>query len=197
MQVGTSLVAHGQAPELVQPGQGALDYPAVSSQLLAAFDAAPCDAGLDAAGAALAAAPAVVVALVGVELVGTSPRPSAAPGSHAGHRVQRGGQHHAVVAVGPAQRDAKRRALGVGDDMALCPGPAAVRRVRADLRAPLFERRLALSRAARCQSRAPASCSRFSSTRCSRVHTPAACHSPSLRQHVLPQQPSSIGSSCH
>ena len=46
MQVGPSFVAHGQAPELVQPGEGALDHPAVPSQLLAALDATPCHAGL-------------------------------------------------------------------------------------------------------------------------------------------------------
>ena len=197
MQVGTPLVAYGEAPELVQPGEGALNHPAVPSQPLAALNTAPGDTGLDAAGAALAATTAVVIAFVGVQLVWALPRPSAVLGPHTRHRVQRGRQHHAVVAVGPAQRDAERRALGIGDDVAFRAWFAAVRRVGPDLRTPLFARRLALSRAARRQSKAPASCSRSSSTRCSPVQTPAACHSPSLRQHVLPQQPSSIGNSCH
>ena len=51
MRIGTALVAHGQAPEQVQPGEGAFDYPAVPSQLLTTFDAAPRDTGPDPAGA--------------------------------------------------------------------------------------------------------------------------------------------------
>lgn len=75
MQVGASLAAHGEAPELVQPGKGALDYPVVPSQRLAV---------LDAAGAALAAATTVVAALVGVQLARAASWPSTVPGSHAG-----------------------------------------------------------------------------------------------------------------
>jgi hypothetical protein len=169
----------------------------VAPEAAAALDATSCDAGLDAAGTALAAAAPVIVAFVGVQLGRTTPRPPTVRGPNAGHRIQRGRQHAAVVAIGAAQRDAERRALAVGDEVTLRARPTTVRRVRADLITPLLAGRLALSSAARCQSRAPASCRRSSSTRCSRPQTPAACHSPSRRQQVLPQQPSSVGTSCH
>ena len=197
MQVGMSLIAHDQASELVQQGEGALDDPPVPTQLLAVLDAASCDAGLDTSGAALAATPAVVVTLVGMQLVRTASWPAVTPAPHAGHGVQRWCQYHAVVAIGTTQRDAERRATGVGDDVPLRARLAAVRRIGPDLLTPFFARRLALSRAARCQSKAPTSCSRSSSTQCSPDQTPAACHSPSLRQHVLPQQSSSSGRSRH
>lgn len=47
MQVRASLVAHCQAPELVQPRQGALEYSAVPSQRLDAV-VAVCAAQRDA-----------------------------------------------------------------------------------------------------------------------------------------------------
>ena len=80
VEVGASPVAHGQAPKAVQPGEAALDHLVGPSQLLAALNATSRDVGLDAAGAALAAAPAVVVAPAGVEFVGTLPRSSTVSG---------------------------------------------------------------------------------------------------------------------
>jgi len=197
MEVGAALAADSQASESGQPSEGTLYDPPMAAQPGAAFDTTPCDAWRDAAGAALTATAAVVVSLIGVELGGSTARTSPVLGPHARYRIQGGRQHTAVVAVGAAQRQAKRRALGICDEVALCARLAAVRRVRPNLGAPLLAGRLALSSAARLQSRAPASCSRSSSTRCSPVQTPAACHSPSLRQQVLPQQPSSVGTSCH
>lgn len=128
MQVGAALVTHCKALEAVQPCEGAFDHPAVPSKRLAARDAAPCDSGLDAAGTALAAAPARVITFVSVELVQTPPWPSTMPGLHARHCVQRRGRHYAVVTVDTTQRDAERRAPGVGDNVAFCAWPAAVRR---------------------------------------------------------------------
>ncbi len=104
----------------------------------AALHAASRDAGLDAAGTAFPAAAAVVVALVGVQLVRAPAWSPASSGPHARHGVQRGHQHHAVVPVGPAQGNAERRAAGIGDKMAFRARPAAIRRVRADLGAPFL-----------------------------------------------------------
>ena len=53
-------------------------------------------------------------------------------------RVQRSYQHHAVVPVGAAQRDAARRAASLGDEVTLGARPAAIRRVRADLATPFL-----------------------------------------------------------
>ncbi len=61
MDVGTALVADGEAAELGEPGEGAFHFPAVSPQPLAAVGAAPGDARDDAAGAALTVASAMVI----------------------------------------------------------------------------------------------------------------------------------------
>lgn len=49
-----------QSPELVDPCERPLDDPSVLSKVAAAFDASPCDAGRDGAGAQVAAAVEVV-----------------------------------------------------------------------------------------------------------------------------------------
>ena len=197
VEIGAALVTDSEAPEPGEPGEGALHDPPVTAEAGAALDATPCDAWRDAAGATLTAAAAVVVRLVGVKLGGPAPGPPPVSGPYARHSIECGRQHAAVMAIGATQRQAERRTAGICDEMALGAWPAAIRRVRPDLLAPLFADRLALSSAARLQSRAPASCRRSSSTRCSPLQTPAACHSPSRRQQVLPQQPSSVGTSCH
>ena len=81
MDVETALVADGEPSESVYPGEVARDDPAMAAKFLAAVDAAPRDAGLDAASLAGAAATAMVVALVGVQLVRAMTWPSA-PARH-------------------------------------------------------------------------------------------------------------------
>ena len=49
VDVGASLVADDQAPELAEPGQRALHHPPVPPELGAALDAAPGDTRLDVA----------------------------------------------------------------------------------------------------------------------------------------------------
>jgi hypothetical protein len=72
---------------------------------------------------------------------------------------------------------------------------AAIRRVLADLLAPLLAGKLAESRHALDQSISSAWPNLSSKARCSRSHTPASCQSRSLRQHVEPDpQPISLGS---
>lgn len=89
--------------------------------------------------------------------------PATAAAAEARHGIEGWRQHLAVMAVGGAQGDAERRALGIGDDMALGARPAAIRRVWAGLLAPLFAGTDALSSAARSQRMRPAASSRFSS----------------------------------
>ncbi len=74
MHVCAPVVAHRQAAELSEPGEGALDLPAVASEPFGVVDTAPSDARDDAAGAALPTAPAMVISLVGVELVWAASR---------------------------------------------------------------------------------------------------------------------------
>ena len=67
MDVGAAVVADEQALELVQPGEGALDDPAVAAKAGAVLALAARDLRSDATAAELAAAAAVVVAPVGSE----------------------------------------------------------------------------------------------------------------------------------
>src|SRR5215218_8222391 len=68
VDVQAAFVADRRPPELVQPGQGPFDDPAVAAQALAGIDALARDADPDPAAAQEAAAAGDVVGLVGVEL---------------------------------------------------------------------------------------------------------------------------------
>jgi hypothetical protein len=127
VDVGGSLVAHHEATRTVQPGVRALHDPTVSAEALAAVDSAPGDAGRDAAGAALSAAAAMVVALVGMEFVRAPPRATAPATAEGRNSVQRWGEHLAVVLVGRPDQHAERRAPGVHDDMPIAARLAAIR----------------------------------------------------------------------
>ena len=130
-----------------------------------------------------------------MQLPGPSPWSPAPTSANGRDRVQRSFQHLAVVAIGGADRQAERSALGVGDDVALGAWTPTVGRVRARRRAPLFAGTVLLSSAARSQQIFPAASRRSSSTRCSRAHTPAACQSRRRRQQVIPDpHPISTGS---
>ena len=76
MDVCAPVVADEQPFELVEPGEGALDDPAVAAQAGAVLGLAPRDLGRDAALAELAAMAVVVVAAIGAEPFGAAARPS-------------------------------------------------------------------------------------------------------------------------
>jgi hypothetical protein len=115
VDVGASLVAHHQATRTVQPGVRALHDPAVLAEALATADPAPGDAGRGAAGAALPAIAAMVIALVGMEFVRASAR-AIAPGiAEWRNSVQRQGEHLAVVLVGRPDQHVEWRATGAHD----------------------------------------------------------------------------------
>jgi hypothetical protein len=67
-----ALVADEQSLEVVQPGEGALDDPADTTEAGAVLGLTASDLGLDPAGAELAAVLVVVVAAVGGDTVGPS-----------------------------------------------------------------------------------------------------------------------------
>ena len=133
MDVSPALVADREAPEAGEPGERALDHPAVAPEAVRALDAAAGDARRDRAGAALGPAAAVVVGLVRVELAGAASRAAPTP-TDTGHDVEHRGEQLAVMAVRPAQLEAERRAARVDDEVALRARPPAIRGVRADLR---------------------------------------------------------------
>ena len=119
MDVGAAFVADGEAPEAPEPGEAALHHPAVPTKTLAVLDTLAGDAGRDAALAASLSAWLVVIGFVGVQLLWSSTWPATAAAAEAGHGIERWRQHLAVMPVGGAQDEAERRALGIGDAMAL------------------------------------------------------------------------------
>lgn len=99
MYVEPALVADGQAAEAVDPCECALDDPSVLAQPLAALDATTCDPVFDPAPKAGATAAAVVIGLIGVQLV----RPaSGSPGFSCNrrHGIEQVLEGLAVVGVG-------------------------------------------------------------------------------------------------
>jgi hypothetical protein len=195
--VEPALVADGQPPEAGEPGQGALDHPAVPTQALAALHPAPRDARDYPPPAAGAAATAVVIAFVGVQLARPLARASDALPDRR-HGVEQGLEEPAVVDVRGAEQERERDAAGVHEHVPLGARLAAVGRARADALAPLFAANEALSSEQRPKSIAFARPRRSSSARWSRSKTPPACQSLSLRQQVMPEpKPSSCGRLAH
>lgn len=86
MDIGASFVANAEPFELVQPGEGALHYPAHFAQPGAVGDAASGDHRFDAALSQQAAVLVEVVAAVGVQTprlaAGASPPPPESVGPH-------------------------------------------------------------------------------------------------------------------
>jgi hypothetical protein len=194
VDVGPSFVAHGQAPHAVEPGQGALDHPAVAAQPLARIDPFAGDADADVALRQRAAAAGDVVRLVGVQLARSlAPSPVGLLDGRDG--VEQRLQDDAVVAVRSGQEAGQRDPAALAHNVALRARFAAVRRVGADGVAPLLAGTLAESSEARLQSIWSAVPRRSSSSRWRRSHTPAACQSRKRRQQVTPlPQPISCGS---
>jgi hypothetical protein len=192
--VNPAFVPDGEAAKAAEPSQGTLDHPAMPSQALGAVDPAPGDPRLDRASAQRPSAMREIVAFIGMQLGRSPARPSPtlADGRHGIDHLL---EEAAVVDVCRGKAQAKRDALGIGDQVALGACSTAVGRVGARLFAPLLAGTLALSTQARLQSMAPARPKRSSRTRCSFFQTPAACQSRSRRQHVMPDpQPISCGS---
>ena len=141
-----------------------------------------------------AAAAAVVVGLVGVQLLRPPPRPAARL-AHRRHGVERLLEHDAVVDVGGREQDGQGDALPVDDEVTLAARLAAVGRVRSVAAPPALAGRLAASSEHRLQSISPALPSRSSSAWWNACQMPASCQSRSRRQQVMPEpQPISCGS---
>lgn len=186
VDVEASFVADREATESVQPREGPLDNPTVTSKLLAGFDAASCDASLDAPAFAGLTASSEIIGLVGMEL-GRSASGSASFAGDGRNGIQQLVEGLAVVDVGSGQQEGERDALPVRDEMALGSRSAAVGRIGASRFTPLLAAMDELSRQARLQSSRSAWFRRCSNSRCSWSQTPAACQSRNRRQHVTPE----------
>src|SRR6516165_2351596 len=112
-----AFVADDQAAELVDPGKGSFNNPSVFSEMGAGFDAAPSDAGDDASRAQIAAAPVIVVALIGMQFVRPFAWPSA-PLPDRLQRIDRVDQSLAVMDIRAGQDEGERQAVAVNQDVA-------------------------------------------------------------------------------
>jgi hypothetical protein len=193
MDVVAPFIADGEPAILRKPGQCALHYPSVPSQLLAALYALSCYPALDGTLSQGFFALFAVVGFVGVKLLGTLPR--SATGTLDGlYTVDELFENRRVVDVGCSKHHTERDASSVRNKVALRARFSFIRRILAGFSAPLLAGTDAESKQARSHSIWSASPRRSKSTRCRRSHTPASCHSRNRRQHVTPEpQPISWG----
>jgi hypothetical protein len=132
-----AVVADEQPLELVQPGEGAFDDPAVAAEPGAVLGAAAGDFGCDAAAAELATMALVVVAAVSAHPVRSSAWP-ADLAAHRRHTVDERDQLGDVVAVATGDRPGKRDPRRVYEKMMLRPVSGSINRARARFGAPFF-----------------------------------------------------------
>jgi hypothetical protein len=137
VDVVAAVGADEEAAALVEPGEGALDDPAVVAEPGAMLGLAPGDHRFDAALPDEAAVLVVVVAAVGEQRLGPSPGPadSAADGRHPVEQFEQLGD---VVAVASGKRPGKRDAASVYEEVVLAASPAAVNGAGTRFRAPFF-----------------------------------------------------------
>lgn len=135
MDVGSAVVADEQSFELVEPGEGALDDPAVAAEPGAVLGVTPCDLGFDAASPQLATPARVVVGAIGCDPVWSAPWPadSAADRRHA---IDERDQLGAVVAVAARELPGERDAGRVDEEMVLGAVSGSINRARARLGPP-------------------------------------------------------------
>lgn len=121
----------------MQPGEGALDDPAVAAEPGAMPDAAAGDLGFDPAAAELAAVFLVVVTTVSAHPVGPPARPADLP-AHWWHAVDERDQLGHVMAVAAGDRPGKRDPGRVYEKVMLRAASGSINRARARLGAPFF-----------------------------------------------------------
>jgi hypothetical protein len=114
VDVVAALVADAQPPVLVQPGDRALDDPALRPEPGAMLALRPGDLRLDVAPPQLAPTFARVVGAVAVQPLRPAPR-SAAATAHGRDRIDERDQLGDVVAVTAGERASQRRPAAAGD----------------------------------------------------------------------------------
>lgn len=200
VHIQASLVSNCQSSELAEPSKRALYNPSVPAQSFLALHSSSGNSGNDASLPQCSPATLEVIPLVSMQFSWSFPS-SSAKQPRLLDRLD--SIHHisesiAVMDVSSSADYRERYSLSVDHNMALRTGFSFIRRIRAGCIAPFLARTVAESTAARDQSILPASPNLSSSTWCRRSHTPAFCHSFSLRQQVTPlPQPISCGNIFH
>ena len=121
----------------MEPGEGALDDPAVAAQAGAVLGLAAGDDRCDPSLSQLPAVALGVVAAVAEELVGSAAR-STDEAAHGRHSVEQWDQLGDVVAVAAGEREGERDAALVDDQVVFGAQPSTVNRAGARLAAPFF-----------------------------------------------------------
>ena len=137
MDLVAAVVADEQPFELVQPGEGAFDDPAVAAKSGPVAGVAAGDLRGDPALTELATVFVVVIAAVGANPFGTAARATAAA-AHWRHRVNERDQLGDVVAVAARDRPCKRDPRRVYEKVVLGTRSGSINRARARLGAPFF-----------------------------------------------------------
>ena len=163
VDVVAAVGADQEAAAVVEPGEGALDDPAVTAEPGALLALAASDHRFD---AALPDEPAVLVVVV-IAAVAEQPlgsTPGAADATADGrHQVEQRQQLRDVVAVAAGERPRQRQAAAVYEEMVLAPTPP-----------PAASRATAATRSSRSRSRAPAAAAPSRSRCAARTRSPAA-----------------------
>jgi hypothetical protein len=137
VDVVAAVVADEESFELVEPGEGAFDDPAVAAEAGAVLGLASCDLWGDSALAELAAAAVVVVAAVGADTIGSAARP-ANLAAHRRDAVDKRDQLGAVMAVAAGERPGERDPGRVYEKVMLGAVSGSINRARARFGAPFF-----------------------------------------------------------
>ena len=200
MAVEPSLIANGQPSVVIEPSKCSFYDPPVSAQPLCAFHPASGYSWSNTSLSYSTPAPLEVVPLVSMQLARPLPsssakKPRLLDGLDGINYISKS---IAIVDVSRCADYCKWNSLSVHNYVALGARFTFVRRIWPCTFAPFLARTVAESTEARDQSILPASPSLSKRTWCSFCQTPARCHSPSLRQQVMPlPQPSSGGSIFH
>jgi hypothetical protein len=137
VDLGAAVVADEEPFELVQPGERALDDPAVAAQPRAVPGRAACDLRPNCAPAQLASLRPMVVGAVRGDPLRPSPRP-ADVATHRRNPLDERDQLGDVVAVAAGERPGERDPGRVDQEMVLGAVSGSINRARARLGAPFF-----------------------------------------------------------
>jgi hypothetical protein len=137
VDVLAAVVADEQPLELMQPGEGAFDDPAVAAQAGAVHGSAAGDLRCDPAPSQLAAVLVVVVAAVGADPVRASPWPAGLAGDRR-HPVEQRQQLRDVMPIAARDRPGERQPGRVYEQVMLGAVSGSVNWARARRRAPFF-----------------------------------------------------------
>lgn len=195
MDVGSSVVADSESSVAVKPGDGPFNDPSMLAKAGVRRHTTPSDSVLDMTLPATSPTALVIVAFVGVQLVGTLPRTTSSACLYRDDGIEEFFEELGVMGVGRGEEDGERRSVPVDNNVVFGPLFAPVRRVLPRFLAPPGAGTLPESREARDQSILSALVSSWRRTAWSLSQTPCSFQSRSLRQSVIPLHPSSWGKS--